>query len=103
MTRSRLPERLLLRKQIDDEFPVAESIGWDWLPKRGQTRLVREQHAHRDAILAVLGKLRPMIRNAIIERELVPRDQDVRAQRGRALGARPHDADGVALPCASRC
>ena len=102
VSRSGLPERLLLGEPSGDQVPVEVAILGDRVAERGETGLVREQHADRHPVLAVRRELGPVLADAPVERQLSPRHEHVRAQRRRTLGARPDDPDRVALPRAAR-
>src|SRR6266508_4063764 len=98
VTGTRTPERFLTSQRVDHELPVVEAAGRQGFPDGRQPRLVAQQVADQDAVLAVLGELRPVRRDRSIDIELAARREQVRAQRHRALGGRPYVADRVLGP-----
>ena len=66
VARPRLPERRLAGDGVGQAVEVGEQIGVERLVDHGQARLVAEQLAHRDLVLARLGELRPVGRHALV-------------------------------------
>src|SRR6266511_3904509 len=67
---TRTPERFLTSQRVDHELPVVEAAGRQGFPDGRQPRLVAQQVADQDAVLAVLGELRPVRRDRSIDIEL---------------------------------
>ena len=98
VARARFPKRCFLRECGRDPLPVVETAFGYRLPHRRYGRLVVEEHAHGDGVLAVLRKLRPVLLDRRIQVQLPAVDQDVRAERSGALGAGPNRAHRVRCP-----
>ena len=101
VARAGLPERRLGGERLGHELVVVERAGRQRIAHRGDAGLVGEQHRDRRCLLAVLPVLGPVVDDRSVEVEQAARGQDVRAQRGRALGARPDVDDRVLLASGS--
>lgn len=68
------------------------------LVQRDQTGLVGQQPAHRDVRLAVRGELRPVLRHRRVQVQRPALGQHVCRGRGRPLGRRVDELQGVRCP-----
>src|SRR5262249_41093997 len=96
--RPRLPERRLGRERARHQIPVEERGRGQGLADRRQSGLVREEHRDGDAVLPLLPELGPVADDRCVEVEETAGGEDVRAQRGGALGGGPHMRERVRLP-----
>ena len=92
-----LPVGLLHLERVDHRLPrqrlLARQLGVD----RGQSRLVTEQPADRDAVLPGLSELGPVRDDRRVQVELAALREQVRTRGRRALGRREHDLQRVAV------
>ena len=66
LPRARLPCRHLARKNDCQPIEVGHQTTVSLLIEGEQSRLMREQLAHGDVLLAVLGKFRPVVAHAFL-------------------------------------
>ena len=95
---ARLPERFLRCQHFAEFCPVVHDVFGHWLGPASQSRPMAHHLAHGDFSLACLGELRPIIGHGLVELQLAPVDQHVRAQRDEPFGGRPDIHDGICLP-----
>ena len=98
LPRARLPVRRLGGDARDHIIPVGQSAGPDRVAEVGNGRGVRQHHLDRRLALAALAELGPQRRDLVVIGQAAGIGEQVRAERGRALGAREHHGDGIALP-----
>ena len=98
VARARLPRRLLRRDRRADAVEVEQVVEVEALVDRAQSRLVREQLAHGDALLAGRAELRPVLRHGRVVVEQAAAVGDGDRHRRDALGGREHRDERVLLP-----
>ena len=98
VARARLPRRRLLGQRNRQTFWIGEHRRIDLRIDCAQPGLVSEQSSYGDVGLAVLGKVRPMVGDEVIEAEQAMGRCVQDGHRSHAFGGREHIDDRVALP-----
>ncbi|MNN47827.1 hypothetical protein D3C81_1622660 [compost metagenome] len=96
------PPGLFLRQCIGHRLPVVERFGREHPAQRRQTGAMAEQLAHRNALLAGGGELRPVVRHRRIQLQPALADQLQQGNAGECLGAGEQVENGVSLPLLTR-
>jgi hypothetical protein len=92
------PRRLLARQNDRQTIQVRDHVSVDRLVQRVQPRLVREELADGDRVLALLRELRPVAAHTFLVVEPATRVGDGEGHRGQALRGRVDDDHRVLLP-----
>ena len=98
LPRPGLPRGLLARQHDRQPIEVGDEAAIDRLVEREQPRLVREELADGDALLALLRELRPVPAHPLLVVEPAARVGHRHGHRRQPLGGRVDDDHGVSLP-----
>ena len=98
LPRSGLPRGFLTRQHDRQAIEVGDDAAIDGLVEREQARLVGQELADGDSLLAVLRELRPVRADPFFVVEPSARVRDGERHRGQALGGRVDDHHRVLLP-----
>uniref|UniRef100_UPI0031012E9A hypothetical protein n=1 Tax=Neorhizobium sp. EC2-8 TaxID=3129230 RepID=UPI0031012E9A len=96
--RARRPDRCLLLERQHDRIAIEDRARKQRIENDRQPGGMIENVADQQALLAVLGKFRPVCRNRGVGIDHAAIDQDVEGDAGNTLGDRHHADDGIALP-----
>ena len=103
VARPRPPVRRLAGDGVGQAVEVGEQIGVERLVDHGQARLVGEQLAHRDVVLAGLGELGPVGGHALVVVEPAARMGERQRHRRQSLRGGVDEHERVLAPTDRRC
>ena len=98
LPRARLPGRFLASQHDRQPIEVGDQTPVRLLIEGKQTRLMRQQLADGDSLLALLGELRPVGGDAFLVVEPAPGMGERQRHRRQALGGRVDENHGVLFP-----
>ena len=101
VVRAGFPHRRGGGELVDHRLPRAKLVEAEAPVDGDQTRLVRQQPAHRNVFLAVGRELRPVLRDRRVDVEVATLREHRREDRGHPLRRREAQDDGVLLPRAT--
>ena len=98
LPRARLPGRFLASQDDRQAIEICDHAPVHRLIEGEQARLVSQELADGDGLFSLLGKLRPVLADALLVVEPAPGMGDRQSHRSQALGCRVDQDHGVLFP-----